>query len=77
VLETQFAGSGELTVEAFWLDGTPAPCRTLSTSPLRIAHTAPGTLPAGRHEVRMTVVNRVAGQEFQDSFARPFDVPRL
>jgi hypothetical protein len=75
-LEIQFAGSGELAVEAFCLDGTPAPYRALSTSPLHLVHTAPGTLPAGRHEIRVTVDNRVSGQEFRDSFARPFDVPR-
>jgi hypothetical protein len=75
-IQAQFAGSGELAVVEFSLDGVPVPYRTLSTSPLRVGHSPGELLAAGRHEVKMTVINRVAGQEFQDAFVRQFDVPR-
>ena len=71
-IEAEFAGSGGLVVTGFTLDGLPAPYRTLSTSPLRIGFTPQGALGAGTHVVRMTVVNRIAGQAFQDSFVQSF-----
>jgi hypothetical protein len=71
-IEAEFVGSGELALVECMLDGIPIPYRTTSASPLRVEHTPENAL-TGRHGVRMTVVNRVAGHEFQDTFVRQFD----
>jgi hypothetical protein len=71
-IQAELVGSGVLAVVECTLDGAPVACQAISTSPLQIEHVLQEALPPGRHEVRMTAVNRIAGHAFQEAFVRQF-----